>query len=1178
MSPLVKRFESYLPADLLDVAAKVHLSAGFSECAKNTLKNAVWNEDRSALIFDYSDGSQTTLLVQGYRLLTKCSCKLWQPARNCPHVVISWAITKRTVTPGSLSHIRFNRQMLLDMKEYLEREPVPAGNDAHTALPGSNSPAAPLSATTADPPASAARTQFRLLFGVDVRSGDYSGRIMRDDQPVSGWTAMGVPTDLARFMATINSYQPTPRYIETFLKLTNGRYPIMFHAADGLERELKYHAGEIRRAGLVFEINNAEVLVRRCLDRGEHLPEGAIVDGALLFVPGNGSIYPLANCQLWQVLENIANALKPPGVRTALQYYNGDGQDALGLNLFQSASGGVGVCQCIPGVALLQFNAAGIRFNRELFERYASDIFFFRNGEPLDIPAINQPTAYLLELPCGAIPPRVPLELLGQCDGHSFPFSDGVVRYLNPDRRRGMGDVMKHPKRVGPILEAGITLCFEKGAPDRDEVMRQLRTKLDFLKPEVARDLEGILGALCGSWNEESVLLLAAPDGWKIVEDDRGKQVHLMRILIEQFGLEAFVSDPSTGGLQILHSRLMSKGLPFLSSLLQSEGFELRVGNESLVTAMWEFSLDATVSGLDWFELKPEIRCDGVLLSETELAGLLEGNGMLRRDGKVMLLDEAAAEAFALMSDSVLSARRERSGECEAIRVPRLQILDWLRLKKSGVTVSLAPQEGALLDSLLNFESIPERPQPGGLMAELRHYQADAWRWLAFLYEHRFGACLADDMGLGKTLQGITLLAGLLSGELASCAPPGSPHLVVAPPSLLFNWESELARFLPQAKVFIYAGAGRTAEALNDYDIVITSYGLVLRDMELLESQSFDVIIFDEAQAVKNLQASTSSAVRRLNGAFTLALTGTPVENHLREYYAIMDLCLPGLLGSIEDFNRQSGRGESGIARLIGRTRPFILRRSKQMIATELPPKIEIDIQLELSEKQKALYQRTIEEVRGQVKDAYDKRASGQAGIIALTAILRLRQICLDPALISSESEEIPPKMEFLAEQLEELRDEGHSALVFSQFTGYLDIVERGLKQRGIACLRLDGSTPVPKRKKLVQEFQDGEEPCVFLISLKAGGRGLNLTRATYVYHMDPWWNPAVENQASDRAHRIGQTGQVTITRLIMRHTVEEKMMMLKEQKLKLYQAILEDGVGGGGAGLSRKDFEYLLG
>jgi non-specific serine/threonine protein kinase len=255
-----------------------------------------------------------------------------------------------------------------------------------------------------------------------------------------------------------------------------------------------------------------------------------------------------------------------------------------------------------------------------------------------------------------------------------------------------------------------------------------------------------------------------------------------------------------------------------------------------------------------------------------------------------------------------------------------------------------------------------------------------------------------------------------------------------------------------------------------------------------------------------------------------------------------------------------------------------VLRRTKELIASELPPKIEMDIPLELTTKQRIFYQRTVEEVRGQVQEAYESHAPAQARIIALTAILRLRQICLAPALASPGAGYTSPKLEFLAEQLAELRDEGHSALVFSQFTGYLDIIEKGLQEQGFNCLRLDGSTPVPKRKNLVQTFQNSTEPTVFLISLKAGGKGLNLTRATYVYHMDPWWNPAVENQASDRAHRIGQTEQVTITRLIMRHTIEEKMMALKAQKTKLYKAILEDGAGGGGAGLTREDFDFLLG
>ena len=482
-----------------------------------------------------------------------------------------------------------------------------------------------------------------------------------------------------------------------------------------------------------------------------------------------------------------------------------------------------------------------------------------------------------------------------------------------------------------------------------------------------------------------------------------------------------------------------------------------------------------------------------------------------------------------------------------------------------------------LITSLTRLEQLPERPLPVGLRATLRPYQQEGYEWLSFLYEHRFGACLADDMGLGKTVQAISLLAGLAEGRIPSVTPLKLPHLVVVPPSLLFNWENELARFAPSLRIITYSGTRRSLE-FEGGDVVLTSYGILQRDADKLAEVPFHVIIFDEAQQVKNLQASTTTAARRLNGQFTLALTGTPMENHLGEYYAIMDLSLPGLLGSYEEFRRKIDiKGFGGIDTLIRRTRPFVLRRTKQMIADELPPRIESDLYLELTPRQRALYQKTVEEVRGTVAEAFQAKAAGQARMIALTAILRLRQICLCPSLFVKGKVE-SPKLEALADQLLELRDEGHSALVFSQFTGFLDIVEEGLKKRGLECLRLDGSTPVPKRKDLVKSFQESSGPRVFLISLKAGGKGLNLTRATYVYHLDPWWNPAVENQASDRAHRIGQTSQVTVTRLLMRHTVEEKMMSLKERKLKLYKALLEDATGAGGGSLTKADFDFLLG
>jgi non-specific serine/threonine protein kinase len=319
--------------------------------------------------------------------------------------------------------------------------------------------------------------------------------------------------------------------------------------------------------------------------------------------------------------------------------------------------------------------------------------------------------------------------------------------------------------------------------------------------------------------------------------------------------------------------------------------------------------------------------------------------------------------------------------------------------------------------------------------------------------------------------------------------------------------------------------------------------------------------------------------MRRLRGFFKLTMTGTPVENHLGEYYSVVDLAVPGLLGEYDRFRPLIKSGAAAdLDVVIGRTRPFVLRRTKEAVLTDLPPKTETNIYLDMTEPQKALYQKTVGQARKTVDEAFRTKVAPQARIIALTAILKLRQICISPRLADRDLTGASPKMDFLAVQLRELMDEDHSTLVFSQFTSVLDILGEALDQGGIGYLRLDGSTPTAKRKILVKQFQSSEGPLVFLLSLKAGGQGLNLTRASYVFHIDPWWNPAVENQASDRAHRIGQKNKVTITRLLMRHTIEEKMMELKKRKRALYDAILGDGeVKNKGAAITRGDFVFLL-
>jgi non-specific serine/threonine protein kinase len=434
-------------------------------------------------------------------------------------------------------------------------------------------------------------------------------------------------------------------------------------------------------------------------------------------------------------------------------------------------------------------------------------------------------------------------------------------------------------------------------------------------------------------------------------------------------------------------------------------------------------------------------------------------------------------------------------------------------------------------------------------------------------------------MGLGKTIQAISLLAGIHEGIIQSPVSKQVPHLVVLPPSLLFNWEQEIARFYPDLRVHTYIGKERQ----NDFahaDVVLTTYGLVRRDIAVLEDMTFHVILFDEAQAVKNIMAGTTGAARRLKGHFKCVMTGTPLENHVGEYYSLMDLCVPGLLGDYDSIKgKLKAPAPDVLNTIMQRTRPFVLRRTKAQILKELPPKTETDIYLELTDRQKALYQETVATIRSTIASAYRTKTTSQARIIALTAILKLRQICLSPRLIQKDRTDTSPKLGCVVERLQELMDEGHSALVFSQFTSYLDLVEQEFHVQQIPYIRLDGSTPTATRKKIVQEFQDSTTPLVFLLSLKAGGQGLNLTKASYVFHLDPWWNPAVENQASDRAHRIGQKQKVSIMRLLMRHTIEEKMMELKQQKMELYNAVLEGAAHrGGGTALSQQDFDFLLG
>jgi SNF2 family DNA or RNA helicase len=443
---------------------------------------------------------------------------------------------------------------------------------------------------------------------------------------------------------------------------------------------------------------------------------------------------------------------------------------------------------------------------------------------------------------------------------------------------------------------------------------------------------------------------------------------------------------------------------------------------------------------------------------------------------------------------------------------------------------------------------------PTTLQADLRDYQFSGFEWLNRLAHWGVGACLADDMGLGKTLQALALLLAR--------APQG-PALVVAPTSVCMNWLGEVARFAPTLKVTVFGSGDRqqTLQDLQPLDLVITSYGLLQQEAERFAAVPWHTLVLDEAQAIKNHATKRSQAAMALQADFRLILSGTPVENHLGELWNLFRFINPGLLGSLEQFNEryaapiERGQNTEARNRLRKLIAPFILRRTKSQVLTELPSRTEILRQVAPSKEESALF----EALRRQALERLNAvdAGEGQRYIQILAEIMKLRRACCNPQLVAPELGLPSSKLVAFGELLDELLANRHKALVFSQFVDHLGLIRAYLDSRGVRYQYLDGSTPMQERKVRVDAFQAGEGD-VFLISLKAGGTGLNLTAADYVIHMDPWWNPAVEDQASDRAHRIGQTRPVTIYRLVMLGSIEEKIVDLHKTKRALADSLLE--------------------
>jgi superfamily II DNA or RNA helicase len=453
-----------------------------------------------------------------------------------------------------------------------------------------------------------------------------------------------------------------------------------------------------------------------------------------------------------------------------------------------------------------------------------------------------------------------------------------------------------------------------------------------------------------------------------------------------------------------------------------------------------------------------------------------------------------------------------------------------------------------------------EKSPPKAFVGELRPYQREGLGWIAWLEDAKLGGCLADDMGLGKTVQVLAHLAGRRTKR---------PSLVVAPRSVVFNWKNEAARFAPKLRVVEHVGTERDVSSLEDADLVITTYGTLRRDIEALSKITFDYAILDEAQAIKNSKSISANAARLLRADHRLALTGTPIENHLYELASLFSFVEPGLLdGPALARLDDKGASRDALARVL---RPFVLRRTKAQVAPELPDRVEQTRFVDLDAKARAQYT--------QLRDHYRKRIldtkGGEQPMAILEAILRLRQAACHPGLIDHSARgETSAKLDALVADLEEVTSSGHKALVFSQFTSLLSIVRERLDAANMRYEYLDGQTH--DRRERVERFQDDGGPKIFLISLKAGGVGLNLTAAEYVFLLDPWWNPAVEAQAIDRAHRIGQTRTVMAYRIIARNTIEERVLTLQDQKRALFDSLFGEGAASVGA-LTHEDLDLLL-
>ena len=1145
----IKKFPS---GNIYHITPKQYIVRGFQYYQTGRVVSLGWKEYRSVLVAGVKGGNsyEVCFFINDGRLDFQCTCPIWSRQNHCKHVICALLTVKNILDPKCFDigqQSAENRRMFF----------------------------ANLMLAESQTPLKNVVTENESCYSIVLSQKSYSVLpailVERDNRALSAADYPGLPAELREIIETQRYfYTDRDKVLTDYLKRHGNRNSIILETEMG-RIPVEWDEALVFVAKTRLDITDGTVTLSRvCFNAEGECQDPYLFGGRVLIDLKKRKIGVLKDKNSWYLWHSLAESI-------AQTPYDVPYKERIAGEYYFAAKGDYGHLEPVH-LSLKRFLQFQMVFYGEK-DLVFNDFILSINGENY-LPVKGEHSySILIDKHRGKDGEMVLKaccnmgEFRGSTTRNFFDFMTDVIS----------GRISSHPlrakKRISVLIKTFLSLLTVDSRNKAESVIRMALKEGDFHKRAIRNEGKRLLMNAFSKLCTPSFRIQFHNDCWYIVKNDVSIEAMLYTIPFEIFGSKLF-EEMTTHNEMILTADRLYKHLPDLYAGLRVHNISLIFKGKPVKSTKWDFSFDCRRdSGIDWFEIKPEIKSDDHIIADDLFRRALASDGVVEGEDFVEILDHNSHEILKSIASLFRGDKKSRAQIKEIVHVPRLRILDWIYLRNSGVNVTLPEEDEGLIERLTSFEKIEKRPLPEGLRAKLRHYQKDGYYWLSFLYEHRLGACLADDMGLGKTLQAISLLAGIKEGTVNPASMSHGPHLLVLPPSLLFNWEREIERFYPDLKIRLYTSKQRNTE-FGSADVVLTTYGLVRRDIETLKDIKFNVVIFDEAQAIKNIYADTTGAVRQLNGYFKLTMTGTPVENHLGEYFSILDLSIPGLLGDYEDFKSHI-RLESSPALdiILRRARPFVLRRTKDAILKELPPKTESDIYLELTEKQKALYKRTVDMVKATIENAYENKTKAQAHIIALTAILKLRQLCVSPGLIDPEFKEASPKIEFLISKLKELMEEGHSALVFSQFTSFLDILEISLKDNDISFSRLDGSTAVGKRKKLVEGFQEGEGAKIFLLSLKAGGQGLNLTKASYVFHLDPWWNPAVENQASDRAHRIGQTNKVTIMRILMRHTIEEKMMALKLKKLSLYKAVMEDGTQGKrGLSVTKSDFDYLLG